>query len=139
LLPASDVTARAFNRDQPHWYLEAPRWVGRANLYPPLVPTLVTFGDLADPKTARVVDPYAFEQEFGAGYVFRRAWIEMVPVGIWPLNNLGIYGTPITRGIEKRLAWWNDAGRPAAVAWHAMRDGNDYGASIEPEALFKKK
>ena len=106
LLPAADVTARAFDRDKAFWFLEAPRWVGRANLYPPLIPTLVTFGDLTDPKTARVVDSYAFEQTFGAGYAFRRAWIEMVPVGIWPLNNLGLYGTPITRGIEKRLPWF---------------------------------
>jgi len=85
-------------------YLDATNRVGqRGDLPPAHIPTLVTFGDLADPKTARGVAPYAFEQEFGAGYVFRRAWIEMVPVGIWPLNNLGIYGTPITRGIEKRL------------------------------------
>src|SRR5712691_1259199 len=42
-----------------------------------LVPTFVTFGDLNDPKTARVVRPDEFRTVFGPGVTFRGARIEM--------------------------------------------------------------
>ena len=99
------LAARAFGRDKPLWFVDAPNWTGAAELKLSDVPTLVTFGNLSDPATARVVQPEAFEQAFGAGFRFRRATIEMVPVGIWPLNLIGLSGVPITRGIEARLAW----------------------------------
>jgi len=101
------------------------------------IPTLVTFGDIRDPKTARVVYAWGRRIEttilpngkqdhdrgpelkvddiaavFGGGYAFKRAWVEVVPAGIWPFselalpfNLLGLTGTPVTRGIEKRLPW----------------------------------
>ncbi|HRK20067.1 MAG TPA: hypothetical protein PK970_14015 [Hyphomicrobiaceae bacterium] len=98
-----------------------------------LIPTMVTFDDLTDPRTARVVYAWGHKIEmsntgqqahdrgpelkiddiaktFGDGYAFKRAWVEIAPAGIWPLsalglpfNFLGLTGTPITRGIEKRL------------------------------------
>ena len=49
---------------------------GRGDLPPAYVPTLVTFADLNDPKTARVVRPDQFAQVFGPGVHFKRAWIE---------------------------------------------------------------
>lgn len=97
------------------------------------IPTLVTFDDVRDPKTARVVYAWGRKIEMspsgavphdrgpelkiddiakvlGDGYAFKRAWVEIVPAGIWPLsalglpfNFLGLTGTPVTRGIEKRL------------------------------------
>lgn len=133
------------------------------------IPTLVTFDDIRDPKTARIVYAWGRRIEmsntgqqahdrgpelkiddiaktFGDGYAFKRAWVEIVPAGIWPLsalglpfNFLGLTGTPITRGIEKRLPWWNDAGRPAAAAWRAMIAGQNIGESIGPETLFRKQ
>lgn len=100
------------------------------------IPTLVTFGDIRDPKTARVIYAWGRKIEmspsgavphdrgpelkiddiatvFGGGYSFKRAWVEVVPAGYWPFselglpfNFLGLTGTPVTRGIEKRLPWW---------------------------------
>lgn len=57
-------------------------------------PTLVSFTDLNDPMTARVVEPDEFEQVFGPGVRFKRAFIEMT-------------GDAVTRGIERRLPWLN--------------------------------
>lgn len=54
------------------------------------IPTLVTFSDLSDPKTARVVDAYRLDAVFGSGVRFRRAWIQMTR-------------EPVTRGIEEKL------------------------------------
>jgi len=88
---------------------EASSWRGRADLSPANIPTLVTFSDLNDPKTARVVRLDDFEQMFGEGIRFKRAFVEMVPMGTWPFNALGwpsaLVGEPVTRGIEKRLPW----------------------------------
>lgn len=111
------------------------RLEGGGDLAPPWVPTLVTFFNPADEKTAKVV--YATEIEriprfdskgqlvgeklgkpivsvdeieatFGPGYRFRRARVDIVRRGIWPLNAIGILGEPITVGIEKRLPWIED-------------------------------
>jgi hypothetical protein len=76
---------------------------GKAELKPPLIPTIVTFTDLKDPATARVITPEDYGYLFGPGYAFKRATLEMVPVGIWPLNLIGITGTPVTRGIEGKV------------------------------------
>jgi hypothetical protein len=59
------------------------------------IPTLVTFGNLSDPKTARVVRPDEFEKAFGPDVHFQRAWIEMTT-------------DPVTRRIEQRLPWITD-------------------------------
>jgi hypothetical protein len=88
------------------------------------IPTLITFADIADPASAKVLfaggretirrvspdgrsesfhtgEPKAlvdaFAETFGPGFAFRRATIEMVPKD-----------TPVTRGIEKRLLWINN-------------------------------
>jgi len=128
------------------------------------IPTLVTFGDIRDPKTARVVYAWGRKIEmspsgavphdrgpelkvddiaavFGSGYAFKRATVEVVRTGIWPLTlvGLGLTGTPVTRGIEKRLPWWGASGRPAVTAWRAIVAGQKVGSSIEPETLFVKR
>ncbi|MEQ1698240.1 MAG: hypothetical protein ABL901_20615 [Hyphomicrobiaceae bacterium] len=110
---------------------------GKKRIAPHLIPTLATFSNLKDPKTARIVAPDAFDGAFGAGYTFRQATLEMVPAGWWPLNTIGITGTPITRGIEKKLLWWDQPGRPAVAAWKALVADNVVG-SIGPETLFKE-
>lgn len=108
------------------------RLEGGGDLAPPWVPTLVTFFNPVDEKTAKVV--YATEIErmpafdskgqvvrerlgkpivsvdeieatFGPGYRFRRARVDIVRRGLWPLNAMGILGEPLTVGIEKRLPW----------------------------------
>lgn len=111
---------------------------GPRDLTDDLIPTLVTFDDIRDPKTARVVYAWGRKIEMsasgavphdrgpelkindiakalGGGYAFKRALVEIVPKGIWPLsalglsfNLLGLTGTPVTRGIEKRFSWFGD-------------------------------
>jgi hypothetical protein len=78
---------------------------GSGDLPPDSIPTLVTFADHNDPKTARVVQPPEFESVFGPGVHFKRAWIQTVAAGIWPLSLLGITGEQVTSGLEKKLPW----------------------------------
>lgn len=63
-----------------------------AQLTPERLPILVTFSDLTDPKTARVVQPNEFEATIGPGVRFKAAWIEMTEA-------------PVTTGIYKILPW----------------------------------
>ncbi|MGO4741593.1 hypothetical protein AB4099_34155 [Bosea sp. 2KB_26] len=89
------------------WFSQAPSWTGTQLLTNGLIPALVTFADLGNPKTARLLSPSNddFAKEFGLGYRFRRAMLEMVPVGIWPLNRVGITGVPTATGIDVKLPW----------------------------------
>jgi hypothetical protein len=91
---------------------------GITELASELVPTIVTFTDITNPASAKIVrgekvdiiSPQVGGQQhvvrtpidemaatFGPGYAFRRATVEIVA------ND-----TPITRGIEGRLPWIND-------------------------------
>ena len=63
---------------------------GPVELRPPLIPTLATFSDPSDPKTARIVWPDELEEVFGPGVRFKRAWLEMT-------------GDPVTKEIEQKL------------------------------------
>jgi hypothetical protein len=78
---------------------------GGVRVYGDAMPTLVAFTDPTDPKTARVLDPGNIEATFGRGYHLQRVALEMVSVGLWPLDFGGPLGEPITLGIEKRLRW----------------------------------
>lgn len=94
--------------------VQFPQLQGRWDLASQL-PTLVTFTDLNDPKTAQVIydthivetrdersvirrEPRVavdrFAEAFGPGVRLRRIWIEMT-------------SEPITRGIEQKLPWLN--------------------------------
>ncbi len=97
-------------------------------LPPDVMPTFVTFANLNDPGSARVV--YAtgrrietrqlpngsqnydrgpmiftndFARTFGPGYGLRGVTIEMVSPGVWPFNSIGLSGTPVRREIESKL------------------------------------
>jgi hypothetical protein len=105
----------------------------KAELRGKLIPTLVTFRNLSDPKTARAVEPDGFATAFGAGFALQSATIEIVPSGTWPLTLLGIGGEPVTRGIEKKLLWWGGPGRPAEAALSAAQLYLG-----EPELAFKR-
>lgn len=58
------------------------------------LPTLVTFTDIADPSSVKVVQPENFETDFGAGYRFINAKIE-------PTTDVS------SHNIEQVLPWWN--------------------------------
>jgi hypothetical protein len=105
---------------------DLPALRGRARLPDHYVPTLITFSDLKDPKTAREVGQTEFEKVFGADVHFKGAWIEMTT-------------DPVARGIDKVLLWWNRPGRPAAEAYRAWLNGDTRGASVEPETLFRRE
>jgi len=95
-----------------------------------LIPTFVTFSDINDPASAKVVyatgrrlsdcgvippgescqprdiGPFVIDkiaETFGPGYRLSRVTLEMVPAGTWPWNSLGWAGTPVTRGIEGKV------------------------------------
>jgi len=90
-----------------------------------LVPTLVSFGAVSDPKTARVVRPQELEDVFGPGYHFKRAWIEMT-------------NDPITRSITKHLQFY-DARAAGDDFWKALlASGFKPGSAIEPYTLLRR-
>ena len=78
---------------------------GKRELSLTSLPLLVRFRNIDDPMTVEKVDPIDIGKSFGEGARLVRAWLEIVPVGIWPLNLLGITGTSVTTGIEKKLKW----------------------------------
>lgn len=80
---------------------------GSAELRGADIPTLVTFANLADPASAKVVEPTdaGFASAFGPGHRLARVTLEMVPAGTWPWNRFGWSGTPVTRGIEGKVAF----------------------------------
>jgi len=91
---------------------------GKGELKGPHIPTLITFSDLKDPNTARVIHPSAsaFEEAIGPGYSFARATMEIIPAAWWPLNLTGLFGgQPITTGLTAVLPWWGN-GRPTPIA-----------------------
>lgn len=69
-----------------------PKLQGRWELPEDQIPTLVTFADTNDPKSARVVGPGEFTEVLGPGVRLERVWIEMTD-------------TPVTMSIERRLPW----------------------------------
>ncbi len=110
------LVSQAFFGLSPQGYLKrAPIEVAelpvgtRVALVGETIPTLVTFSDLADPNSAKVIAPQRFEAAFGSGYALKSASIETVAPGIWPFNLLPmpwpkwLFGETITRGIEKQL------------------------------------
>ncbi|MFM9973085.1 MAG: hypothetical protein ACKVON_00750 [Beijerinckiaceae bacterium] len=58
------------------------------------LPDLVTFDDVNDPRTVKLVDPRNLEASFGPGVRLTRATIAVVA------ND-----TPLTKGIERKLPW----------------------------------
>lgn len=87
----ASLTHIAFLPGRPKLQIEdIPKLTGSVELTGNLIPTLVTFENLNDPATARVVRSEEVEQVFGPGFRFRRAWIEMT-------------SDSVTRGIEQKL------------------------------------
>jgi hypothetical protein len=101
------------------------------------LPSLVRFRDLNNPKSVELVDPTDLAKSFGAGVKFLSSTIEMVDQGYWPLNQMGITGVPVTRGIEKTLSWVNSEDSLNSF-WKSLYDlGFHSNGSIEVLTLFK--
>jgi len=98
---------------------------GKGELPSDYIPTLITFADLGDPKTARRVKPADLGTAFGPGYSFLRAVVETT-------------SERITRSIDQKLPWWSMLGRPTELAARAWMGSNPSGPSYDPEILFKR-
>lgn len=84
-----------------------------------LIPVLVSFGDLKDPASARLVDSGHSEVVLGDGYAIRGFSAEVVPNGFWPIDFGGPLGEPVTRGLHSKLSWLARPDAPAATALQA--------------------
>lgn len=98
---------------------------GRRELPLKLLPTFVTFADLNDPNTARLVYPNMFSEALGSGIRLKDVSIEMT-------------NDPVTAQIQMKLPWWGRPGRPAEQAYRAWLQGQTVGPAIGPEVLFRR-
>ena len=116
---------------------DVARNMGSAPVTGELLPVLVSFADLNDPTSARTVRPDDLEAAFGKGVRLHGVTVEVVPNGFWPVDFGGVLGEPVTRGIEKKLTWWQQPDHPAAKALQAA--GLVPGKTLEAEAAFTRK
>ncbi|MBR0903408.1 hypothetical protein [Bradyrhizobium liaoningense] len=84
-----------------------------------LIPVLVSFGDLKDPKSARLVASDHAGAVLGDGYAIAGLTAEVVPNGFWPIDFGSALGEPVTRGLEARLPWLAAPGEAPAIALKA--------------------
>lgn len=89
--------------------------------------TMVRFRDLNDPMTVEKVDPLDISKSYGAGTRLVRATLEIVPVGVWPFNSLGVTGGPVTRRIAKKLIWLDHLDRYNSIP------GNPFSSRLPQE------
>lgn len=101
---------------------------GKTDLHGLLLPIIGRFRDLNDPFSWETVywvgitnrdrDPTNGKQLrapyvvidtiasiYGQGHSFGSVTLEIVNAGIWPLSSLGIFGSPISTGIEEKVPW----------------------------------
>lgn len=69
-----------------------------------LLPLMVRLRDTNNPKSAILFVPPG-GQPPNQNFILKRAVIEIVSPGVWPINQFGITGEPITQGIELKLPW----------------------------------
>ena len=78
--------------DVPRQFPDPPPYIDETDK-PVDYPMLVTFKDIADPKTVEKVDPDNFVATFGKGYALRRITVQLTDA-------------PVTNGIQRRFSWW---------------------------------
>lgn len=78
-------------------------------------PVILAFADMANPASARAVEPDQFESVVGAGVRLRGMKVETLPPGWWPIDFGGALGQPVTRDIDVTLPWWRSADASAAA------------------------
>lgn len=116
---------------------EMSRQSGAVAVEGALIPVLVSFGNPADPATARRVAADQADAVLGGGYRLNRLTAEVVPNGFWPVDFGGVLGEPVTRGIEKTLPWLAGTGEGAAAALRAA--GLASGSPIDAREAFTRK
>lgn len=100
-------------------FKDMSRQTGSVPVQGELIPVLVSFGDLKDPASARLVDSGHSEVVLGDGYAIRGFSAEVVPNGFWPIDFGGPLGEPVTRGLHSKLSWLAGPDAPAATALQA--------------------
>lgn len=88
-------------------FKDVKRLTGSVPVRDELIPTLLTFSNLSDATTGKVLNTEGVETTFGKGYRLHSVSLEVLPVGLWPLDFGGRLGAPVTRGIEEKLPWWD--------------------------------
>jgi hypothetical protein len=104
-----------------------------------LIPVLVTFGDPANPGTARNVPPDDSESALGKGYRLRGVTAEAVPNGFWPIDFGGPLGEPVTRGNLAKLPWLNQPDGSAAAAMALRAAGVPDVGTVDAREAFSRK
>ncbi len=107
VLRAFDVAGGSFPGPVEEGVKQVLRLSGKRELPLNSIPKLVRFGNPSDLRSVEWVNPLNIGDHFGADAKLVRVTLEIVPTGIWPLNDYGITGEPLTSGIESKLAWWN--------------------------------
>lgn len=69
------------------------------------LPMLVHFRDARDQMSVEKIDPYNVSSRLGPSVALTRATIEIVRPGVWPFNQFGITGDPVTRTAQTYLPW----------------------------------
>lgn len=119
------LASLALNRSEEGWYRGIRNLKGRAELTGPLIPTLVTFADLANPSTLEIVKPGDFEKTFGPGYRFRGAWLEMTEDNV-------------TTGIKEKLPWVGDYKAESIAELRLTAANKGLGTSLMPGLKFRR-
>jgi hypothetical protein len=83
---------------------EYPKIKGARPIPPKLYPTLVTFTDLADPKSVKLVDPANLAATFGQGYRLKSVTLEITDEDV------------TKERIEKLLPWFTQE-NPIFIDW----------------------
>ncbi|WP_025036645.1 hypothetical protein [Bradyrhizobium sp. DOA9] len=118
-------------------FKDMSRQTGTVPVQGELIPVLVSFGDLRDPSTARLVASDRAEAILGEGYAIRGVSAEVVPNGLWPIDFGGALGEPVTRGIEAKLPWLAAPGETASTALKAA--GLPVAGGLDAREAFARK
>lgn len=90
------------------WMKEIPKQTEPVTLTGPLIPMLVTFTNINDPKTVALVDPADLEASFGPGVSLKAATLEITE-------------EPVTEGrVERSLVWLDDPRYMENPGWAAL-------------------
>lgn len=82
-------------------------------------PVLVTFKDVNDPASMRVLTSDNVQELLGPGVKLHGMMVSTVANGFWPLDIGGMLGEPVSRGIEQKLPWLK--GEPEPTNQAAMK------------------
>ncbi len=101
-----------------------------------LMPLMISFADEDKPQTARRVMPDRLDQALGPGYRLKSLMLTAVPVGLWPLDIGSRLGEPVSRYIEREIAWLVKSGDPSAKALAAANVR--VGEAMTAESAFRR-